>query len=159
MRDGPPSRTLFSFRFRKTEDCLDRSHPDCGAPLSLGTRMTSFVSSRSCAILLNIRLKWPYLVRRSKIPWKSFRLTPSTPTVSDLKARWASSKTPKSPMKSRATVRLDDLPQGVLASPSVNHDAAQDAFQYPTVIQQARNNMRNYDDCVVLTRVGNFYEV
>lgn len=30
---------------------------------------------------------------------------------------------------------------------------------YPTVIQQARENMRKFDGCVVLTRVGSFYEL
>ncbi|KAI9700499.1 MAG: DNA mismatch repair ATPase msh1 [Bogoriella megaspora] len=32
-------------------------------------------------------------------------------------------------------------------------------MEYPPMIQQAANNMRKYDDCVVLTRVGNFYEL
>lgn len=30
---------------------------------------------------------------------------------------------------------------------------------YPTVVQQAKDNMRKFEDCVVLTRVGGFYEV
>jgi hypothetical protein len=30
---------------------------------------------------------------------------------------------------------------------------------YPTVIQQALNNMRKFSHCVLLTRVGSFYEV
>lgn len=30
---------------------------------------------------------------------------------------------------------------------------------YPTVILQARNNMRKFDNCVLLTRVGAFYEM
>ena len=30
---------------------------------------------------------------------------------------------------------------------------------YPTVVQQARDNMRKFDKCVLLTRVGSFYEV
>ncbi|KAI9668841.1 MAG: DNA mismatch repair ATPase msh1 [Alyxoria varia] len=33
------------------------------------------------------------------------------------------------------------------------------AFSYPTVLQQVRDNMDKYRDCVVLTRVGNFYEL
>lgn len=31
--------------------------------------------------------------------------------------------------------------------------------QYPTVILQARNNMRKFENCVLLTRVGGFYEL
>ena len=30
---------------------------------------------------------------------------------------------------------------------------------YPTVVRQAWNNMRKFDKCVLLTRVGSFYEV
>jgi hypothetical protein len=30
---------------------------------------------------------------------------------------------------------------------------------YPTVMQQALNNMRKFSHCVLLTRVGSFYEV
>lgn len=31
--------------------------------------------------------------------------------------------------------------------------------QYPTVLQGVKNNMLKFDNCVILTRVGNFYEV
>ncbi|EDN06153.1 predicted protein [Histoplasma mississippiense (nom. inval.)] len=34
-----------------------------------------------------------------------------------------------------------------------------DAPQYPTVIQGAKNNMLKFKNCVLLTRVGNFYEL
>jgi DNA mismatch repair ATPase MutS len=30
---------------------------------------------------------------------------------------------------------------------------------YPTVVLQARNNMNKFDNCVLLTRVGGFYEL
>lgn len=30
---------------------------------------------------------------------------------------------------------------------------------YPTVILQARNNMRKFENCILLTRVGGFYEM
>jgi hypothetical protein len=34
-----------------------------------------------------------------------------------------------------------------------------DAPQYPTVIQGAKNNMIKFNNCVLITRVGSFYEV
>lgn len=37
--------------------------------------------------------------------------------------------------------------------------ATDDAPQYPTVVQGHRNNMRKFRNCVILTRVGGFYEV
>jgi hypothetical protein len=30
---------------------------------------------------------------------------------------------------------------------------------YPTVVMQARKNMQNFENCVVITRVGGFYEL
>jgi hypothetical protein len=35
----------------------------------------------------------------------------------------------------------------------------EDGPAYPTVMQQALNNMRKFSHCVLLTRVGSFYEV
>ncbi len=61
--------------------------------------------------------------------------------------------------KSRATVKLKDLPQGILDSGNTVRDWEDDGPAYPTVVQQARNNMRKFTDCVLLTRVGGFYEV
>lgn len=61
--------------------------------------------------------------------------------------------------KSRATVQLKDLPQGVLESEHAVREKEDDGPAYPMMIQQARNNMRKFADCVLLTRVGGFYEV
>ncbi|KAI4173021.1 MAG: hypothetical protein LQ343_003131 [Gyalolechia ehrenbergii] len=61
--------------------------------------------------------------------------------------------------KSRSTVQLEELPQGAL-EPLLNTAEEEDEEPtYPTVIRQARNNMRKFDKCVVLTRVGSFYEL
>jgi hypothetical protein len=61
--------------------------------------------------------------------------------------------------KTRATFKLNELPQQ-------ESDAGRDALEdedvgpaYPTVVLQARNNMRKYENCVLLTRVGSFYEL
>ena len=61
--------------------------------------------------------------------------------------------------KSRATISINELPQNTFtAGPSIpwfeNEGPA-----YPTVVQQAWNNMRKFDKCVLLTRVGGFYEL
>jgi hypothetical protein len=59
--------------------------------------------------------------------------------------------------KTKASVNLDDLPQGVIPlEPLPLEDAAP---AYPTVVQQARSNMRKFENCVLLTRVGGFYEL
>ena len=62
----------------------------------------------------------------------------------------------------RTTVKLGDLAQG-LVRPKDAADEPEEvvvpATGYPTVIQQARDNMAKLPNCVVLTRVGGFYEL
>lgn len=60
--------------------------------------------------------------------------------------------------KTKATVKLKDLPQGVLKLGAYD-DRVDEAPRYPTVVQGHRNNMQTFKNCVVLTRVGGFYEV
>ncbi|KAK1972964.1 muts domain V [Colletotrichum sublineola] len=59
--------------------------------------------------------------------------------------------------KTRSTVKLDDLPQGAL--PFNPHPSQDEGPAYPTVVLQARRNMQKFDNCVLLTRVGGFYEL
>lgn len=61
--------------------------------------------------------------------------------------------------KTKASLKVNELPQGVLGLDPLPELEADDAPQYPTVVQGARNNMTKFKDCVVLTRVGSFYEV
>ena len=56
-------------------------------------------------------------------------------------------------------MQVNELPQGVIGLVPLPDLEADNAPQYPTVVQGARNNMTKFKDCVVLTRVGNFYEV
>lgn len=51
------------------------------------------------------------------------------------------------------------IPQGSLPEKAIEIIDANDGPVYPTVVQQAKNNMEKFSHCVVLTRVGNFYEV
>lgn len=60
--------------------------------------------------------------------------------------------------KTQATVKLKDLPQGVMKLEAYD-DGVDDAPQYPPVVQGHRNNMQKFKNCVILTRVGGFYEV
>ncbi|KAJ4323457.1 MutS protein 1 [Fusarium piperis] len=80
--------------------------------------------------------------------------------------------------KTTTTIRLSDLPQGLIqptspppalsTSPTEPQDAVsplplpslpKDPPAYPTVVLQARQNMQRFDNCVLLTRVGGFYEL
>jgi DNA mismatch repair ATPase MutS len=61
--------------------------------------------------------------------------------------------------KRKTTVKLDTLPQGLLpALPKDETDKVPEK-SYPPVLQQHLNNVRKFSDCVVLTRVGDFYEM
>ena len=63
-------------------------------------------------------------------------------------------------VKRKATVDLELVPQGLLpVNPEElppTHDLEPD---YPPLLQQVRNNMLRFSHCVILTRVGGFYEV
>ena len=60
--------------------------------------------------------------------------------------------------KSKTTTKLKDLPQGVLEGRELIPGDQDEGPSYPAVVQQAWNNMQKFEDCVVLTRVGSFYE-
>ncbi|GAB1310921.1 MutS protein 1 [Madurella fahalii] len=60
--------------------------------------------------------------------------------------------------KTRTVVKLDELPQGLVV-PSQPLPPEEDGPAYPTVVLQARRNMQKFDNCVLLTRVGGFYEL
>ena len=62
-------------------------------------------------------------------------------------------------VKSIAKTRIHDLPTKASLSKGGPLQNGVDGLVYPTVVQQARNNMRQFDKCVLLTRIGNFYEV
>jgi MutS domain I len=64
---------------------------------------------------------------------------------------------PRRRAKTKIRVKLEDLPQGILPSEQITPRDVEPA--YPTVIQQALNNMRKFENCVLLTRVGGFYEM
>lgn len=68
------------------------------------------------------------------------------------------SRTLRRGAKSKTVIKSNDLPQGVLQSERTIVDREDNTPAYPAVIQQARNNMQKFEDCVLLTRVGGFYE-
>ncbi|KAF2013535.1 hypothetical protein BU24DRAFT_350928 [Aaosphaeria arxii CBS 175.79] len=62
--------------------------------------------------------------------------------------------------KRKTQVNLEDLPQGIIGNdgePLPPQDV--DEPEYPPLLQQVRNNMLKFSHCVLLTRVGGFYEL
>ncbi|KAH0372886.1 muts domain V, partial [Aureobasidium melanogenum] len=64
--------------------------------------------------------------------------------------------------KTKSTIKFQELPQGLLAPaplPAVEEHPDDQTPAYPRVIQQHLNHVTRFSDCVVLTRIGNFYEL
>ncbi|KAB2573957.1 MutS protein-like protein 1 [Lasiodiplodia theobromae] len=61
--------------------------------------------------------------------------------------------------KKTTTLDAKDLPQGLIGGAPLEDPDEDAGPAYPTVLQQVRNNMRKFDHCVLLTRIGNFYEL
>ena len=61
--------------------------------------------------------------------------------------------------KSTTTIDLADLSPYKATPNALPELDYSDALQYPAVVQGAKNNMLKFKNCVLLTRVGNFYEV
>ncbi|KAK3720809.1 MutS protein 1 [Vermiconidia calcicola] len=61
--------------------------------------------------------------------------------------------------KTKTVIKANDLPQGVLPPLPADPSDAVPARNYPTVLQQHLNNVRKFSDCIVLTRIGDFYEM
>ncbi|CAG9937932.1 unnamed protein product [Clonostachys rosea f. rosea IK726] len=61
--------------------------------------------------------------------------------------------------KTKTVIQISDLPQGVIKSELKPVEETQDEPSYPTVVLQAKRNMEKFDNCVLLTRVGGFYEL
>ena len=59
----------------------------------------------------------------------------------------------------RVVKQVKELRQGMLPAEPLAEQESDDVFQWPTTLREVRNNMIRFDKCVLLTRVGNFYEV
>ncbi|KXT18704.1 hypothetical protein AC579_2707 [Pseudocercospora musae] len=61
--------------------------------------------------------------------------------------------------KKQTTIRASALRQGASAPLPQDDIEVAPERTYPPVLQQHLNNVRKFEDCVVLTRVGDFYEM
>ncbi|PLB44775.1 hypothetical protein P170DRAFT_367259 [Aspergillus steynii IBT 23096] len=112
-------------------------------------RLTSFRSYSTTGIDVSRSYRHAHSTTSSCVARPSLRVATPIPTSYVTFRRGA---------KTKSTVKLKDLPQGVLKlEPFV--DTVDDAPRYPTVVQGHRNNMQKFKNCVILTRVGGFYEL
>jgi DNA mismatch repair ATPase MutS len=61
--------------------------------------------------------------------------------------------------KTTSRKKVKELQQGAIVADSLPDLPADDEPQYPTLLQEAKNNMAKFENCVLLTKVGNFYEL
>lgn len=78
----------------------------------------------------------------------------STPRISGCQA-WPRQQ--KRGKKIKSSSDVGDLPQGLIPIEPLALEVETPA--YPTVVLQALHNMRKFENCVLLTRVGGFYEL
>lgn len=55
--------------------------------------------------------------------------------------------------------KVKELQQGAVVADSLPDLPADDEPQYPTLLLEVKNNMVKFENCVLLTKVGNFYEL
>lgn len=55
--------------------------------------------------------------------------------------------------------KVKELHQGALVADPLPDLPADDEPQYPTLLQEVKNNLAKFENCVLLTKVGNFYEL
>ncbi|KAH7399636.1 muts domain V-domain-containing protein [Pyrenochaeta sp. MPI-SDFR-AT-0127] len=75
----------------------------------------------------------------------------------DIKAQWHQVCQCRG-AKRKVTLDLDDLPQGAIQLDALPPQDDSEP-EYPPLLQQVRNNMLKFSHCVVVTRVGGFYEL
>lgn len=60
--------------------------------------------------------------------------------------------------RTKTTTKIQNVPQGAIGASALppQDDATP---EYPPLLQEVRNNILKFSHCVLLTRVGGFYEV
>ncbi|KAF3185789.1 DNA mismatch repair ATPase msh1 [Orbilia oligospora] len=116
------------------------------------------------------RLKWGYtpisthysLIQHHHIPrylGLTRRIIHITTTTRTTTRRTLHTTNPSNLAKRKTTVSLLALPQGALSLQPLPELPRVKEPQYSYVIAQARENIDRFGECVVLTRVGGFYEM
>ncbi|KXS98591.1 hypothetical protein AC578_4332 [Pseudocercospora eumusae] len=85
----------------------------------------------------------------------SVRLLAQSPFISKRPWLWVQQRG----VKKQTTIKASALRQGASAPLPQDDIEVAPERTYPTVLQQHLNNVRKFEDCVVLTRVGDFYEM
>jgi len=111
--------------------------------------------TRTCPPLLQ---RWHSVSNRTFSTAARGAFVTPTRTIAKPRALLQPQKPQRRGAKRKATVALDELPQGAIeGAPLPPQDDTEP--DYPPLLQQVRNNMLKFSHCVLVTRVGGFYEV
>ncbi|GAW22953.1 hypothetical protein ANO14919_125000 [Xylariales sp. No.14919] len=127
--------------------CRNPCHLHDAAGLRLVPPFASAARTRSIISYVHAYAYARDIRRRPNPPYLS-RFTVSSPGGTQSRGK-----------KTKSSIKLDDLPQGLVKAeplPDVQDDGGP---AYPTVVLQARRNMQKFENCILLTRVGGFYEL
>ncbi|KAF2464075.1 DNA mismatch repair protein MutS [Lindgomyces ingoldianus] len=100
---------------------------------------------RSCT---NLAFPFRSLTRPRRVSRAAHLLTPTWSALGQTRGA-----------RKKATISLDDIPQGTIELGDKLPVQDDEEPDYPPLIQQVRNNMLKFSHCVLLTRVGGFYEL
>ncbi|KAJ9609929.1 MutS protein 1 [Cladophialophora chaetospira] len=85
--------------------------------------------------------------------------TPFHKSIGPSSKQWSPSYVLRRGAKTVSRKKVKDLQQGPIQTDSLPELPLDDEPQYPTVLQGVKTNMARFDNCVLVTRVGNFYEM
>ncbi|KAK5559420.1 MutS protein 1 [Exophiala xenobiotica] len=74
-------------------------------------------------------------------------------------ASWRLTEGQRRGAKTTSRKKVRELQQGAIQAEPLPELPSDDEPQYPTLLQGVKNNIAKFDNCVLLTRVGNFYEM
>lgn len=143
-----------------------RENPFRGPNSALSKAVAGFSRPRLSSVTTAMR-NVAFSAIRKRLPWKDserclYRNAGNPYNVSPFTRGYGLGFVPKIQYrgaKSRATIAFEDLPQDTstaeLSIPKTEYVGP----AYPAMVQQARDNMQKFDKCVLLTRVGGFYEL
>lgn len=145
MQARPPDATSFLGASRRPDIMLPR-HALCK------TRSQFVISSQR---LIPLSRSYNTITARSFSSLTRPRAKPRATSIEE--AIW-NPELQRRGAKRKASLNLDEVPQGAIGTDALPpQDDVEPA--YPPLLQQVRNTMLKFDHCVVVTRVGGFYEV
>ncbi|TGO14077.1 hypothetical protein BTUL_0059g00550 [Botrytis tulipae] len=153
IRDKSPERVSLEF-FEDVQDLLQEPEPE---PATAESEERGISATSDDVEDDTKKAKPSRRTRRTEgLPQGLIILDSESSEIQESQVTPSSSTGEKFSKKAKASGEVE-LPQGLLPLEPLKIE--NEPPPYPTVIMQARNNMLKFENCVVITRVGGFYEL